>query len=189
MGEAAFEAAAALDAAEASRDVEELDDALRRWAAVTGQGGAVIFPREVDRVNASVGGGRIARSSSSTRGQEDGDDSSSHLPSIGDAKRHEERRTASAPDGQNRSRGGYASAADRRRNLLPLEALQAGIITGDGARGHGRLARLHALAKEVRTAESRAAWERRAAEVFSHEKKAAEARRGAGGGGAEPLLF
>jgi hypothetical protein len=77
-GESAAEAAAALDVAESARDVHQLDDALRLWAAVTGRGGAALYL--------------------SSHGHGGGHDSSSRrLPNIVAA-----RRTASAPDGVDR---------------------------------------------------------------------------------------
>jgi hypothetical protein len=44
-GDAAAAAAAALDAAELCRDIDQLDDALRQWAAIIRTGGAAMYGR------------------------------------------------------------------------------------------------------------------------------------------------
>ena len=179
MGEAAAKAAVALDQAEVARDVVRLDRALRLWAAVTGRGGAALYRTtgvvvDIDTfVTADTDDVDATPSSSS----------SSRLPNIAE---HVGRRTASAPDGQRLSRdrvsdggGGDAARIDQRRrrrhagreqprsssssstDLLPLDALQAGIVMGSGR--DDRLVRLYVLAKELRAAESREQWERRVA--------------------------
>jgi hypothetical protein len=54
--------------------------------------------------------------------------------------------------------GQHLIRQNKQRPLLPLETLQAGIVMSGGLSGGGRLVQLHALAKDLRNAESRAEW-------------------------------